>query len=247
MNELNQQNIVLQMNKLIATIYDVFSKYSIKEIKGVCTGCCVSKGSIEEIITVPLRELSWHAVYEYLDAAKYDVEFLILEAKYLLPRIIELYISSEYVRQPPEFTFQTCHFDKAAYWCKEETDLIREFAELHFKKAIIEGDKHFQADELIFMWYEAGLNIDFLLDIWIQTVDYPKALYDYAGMLQFSFKDLNYESGWTSYALDKQFTDWALSHEVFNSFSNKILLAIEDIDSVDDHQLDAYEYVLQLI
>ncbi|BFM03565.1 hypothetical protein Psyaliredsea_22120 [Psychrobacter alimentarius] len=97
------------------------------------------------------------------------------------------------------------------------------------------------------MWYEAGLNIDFLFDIWIQAVAYPKALYDYAGMLQFSFKDLNYESDWTSYALDKQLTDWALSDEVFNIFSNKILLAIENIDSVDDHQLDAYEYVLQLI
>ncbi len=116
MNELNQQNIVLQMDKLIATIYDVFSKYSIDEVKGVCTGCCVLKNIIEEILTVPLRELSWHAVYEYLDAAKYDVEFLISEAKYLLPRIIELYISSEYVRQPSEFTFETCYFSKAKYW-----------------------------------------------------------------------------------------------------------------------------------
>ncbi|WP_201534876.1 hypothetical protein [Psychrobacter immobilis] len=97
------------------------------------------------------------------------------------------------------------------------------------------------------MWYEAGLNIDFLFDIWRQAVDYPKALYDYATMLWFRFKDLNYESGWTSYALDKQFTDWTLSDEVFNSFSNKILLAIEDINSLDDDQLDAYEYVLQLI
>lgn len=247
MDKFDDKNINEQMDTLIARIYEKFAQYSIKEIKGVCTGCCVSKSSIEEIITVPLRELSWHAVYEYLDAAKYDVEFLIPEAKYLLPRIIELYISSEYVRQPPEFTFQTCHFDKAAYWCKEETDLIREFAELHFKKTIIEKDTYFQSNELIFMWYEAGLNIDFLFDIWIQAVAYPKALYDYAGMLQFSFKDLNYESDWTSYALDKQLTDWALSDEVFNIFSNKILLAIENIDSVDDHQLDAYEYVLQLI
>ncbi len=58
MNELNQQNIVLQMDKLIATIYDVFSSYSIDEVKGVCTGCCLSKESIEEILNVPLRELS---------------------------------------------------------------------------------------------------------------------------------------------------------------------------------------------
>ena len=251
MNELNQKNIELQielqMGTLIARIYEMFAQYSIKEIRGVCTGCCVSKNSIEEILTIPLRELSWHAVYEYLDAGKYNVEFLISEAKYLLPRIIELYISSEYVRQPPEFTFQTCHFDKAAYWYKEEINLIREFAELHFKKAIIEKDINFQSNELIFMWYEAGLNIDFLFDIWIQAVDYPKALYDYAGMLQFSFKDLNYESGWTSYALNKQFTDWTLSDEVFNSFSNKILLAIEDIDSLNDDQLNAYEHVLRLI
>ena len=235
------------MDKLIATIYDVFSKYSINEVTGVCTGCCVSKKSVEEILTAPLNQLSWYAVYEYLDAAKYSVEFLIPEAKYLLPRIIELYVSSEYVRQPPEFTFQTCHFDKMAYWCKDEIDLIREFAALHFKKTIIERDKHFQADELIFMWYEAGLNIDFLLDIWRQAVDYPKALYDYADMFWFRFKELNYESGWTSYTLDQQFTDWALSDEVFNSFSNKILLAIEDIDSLDDDQLDTYEHVLRLI
>lgn len=247
MDKFDDKNINEQMDTLIARIYEMFAQYSIKEIKGVCTGCCVSQKSVEEIITVPLHQLSWYAVNDYLDAAKYDVEFLIPEAKYLLPRIIELYISSEYVRQPSEFTFQTCHFDKTAYWCKEEIDLIREFAELHFKKAIIERDKHFQADELIFMWYEAGLNIDFLFDIWIQAIDYPKALYDYAGMLWFRFKDLNYESGWTSYALDKQFTDWALSDEVFNIFSNKILLAIEDIDSLDDDQLDTYEHVLRLI
>ncbi len=76
--------------------------------------------------------------------------------------------------------------------------------------------------------------------------NYPKAVYDYASMLWFHFKDLNHESAWTSYALDKQFTDWALSDKVFNSFSDKILLAIEDIDSLDDDQLDAYEHVLRL-
>ena len=236
---------IKKMNTLVAKIYKNFSKYSIEEVKGVCTGCCLSQKSIEEILTVPLNELSWYAVYEYLDAAKDEAENLIVEAKYLLPRIIELF-TREYVRQPSEYTFQTCYFDRAEYWSEQEIEIVREFAGLHFKKVILEKDSKFTLDELIIMWQEAGLNIDFLFDIWAQAINYQKAIDDYASMLSFNFKELNYESAWITCALAKQFTDWALSDEVFSNFSKKILIAVEDIDSLDEYQLDSYEYVLRL-
>ena len=106
MNTFESNTIAEQLDALIAEIYKTFDRYYIEDVKGVCTGCCLSRKSKEEILTVPLSELSWDAVYEYLDAAKYDAEHLIPEARYLLPRIIELFTSNEYVRQPPELTFE---------------------------------------------------------------------------------------------------------------------------------------------
>ena len=91
-----------------------------------------------------------------------------------------------------------------------------------------------------------GLNIDFLFDIWAQAIECQKAIDDYANMLSFNFEELNYVSAWTSCTLAKQLTDWALSDEIFNTFSKKILIAVEDIDSLDEYQLDSYEYVLRL-
>lgn len=245
MTTFKNQDINEQMDALIAKIYAAFSQYSIEEVHGVCTGCCLSQKSIEEILTVPLNELSWYAVYEYLDAAKYEAENLIVEAKYLLPRIIELF-TREYVRQPSEYTFQTCYFDRAEYWSEQEIVIIREFAELHFKKVIIKKSKNFTLDELIVMWQIAGLNIDFLFDIWAQAIECQKAIDDYANMLSLNFEELNYVSAWTSCTFAKQLTDWALSDEIFNTFSKKILIAVEDIDSLDEYQLDSYEYVLRL-
>ena len=241
------ENMTEEMNALIAKIYETFSYYSINEIKGVCTGCCLSQDNIEKILTLPLHEISWQTIYEYVSAIKYNEESFIPQIRYLLPRIIELYASSDYLRQPSEYTFEHCYFDKSEYWNEQEIALIREFAKLHFKEVIVEYDKRYTLDEPIITWQKSGLNIEFLFDIWSQAIDYPKALSDYASMIGFNFKDLNYESVWTSSALAKQFTNWALSDEVFNTFSERILIAVEDIDSLDDYQLDSYENVLRLI
>ena len=246
MNSIVYKQTNSQMDKLIAEIYATFSIYTIDEVKGVCTECCLSQKSIDEILSVPLNELSWYAVYEYLDAAKYDVEILVAEAKYLLPRIIELFTLNEYVRQPSEQTFETCHFDRPELWNTAELQLIEQFATLHFKKVIIENDEDFTLDELIIMWQMAGLDIDFLFDSWAQAIDYPKALDDYAEMLSFNFKDLNYEPTYISYALAKRFTDWALSNKIVTAFLNKTYLALKNIDLLDKYQLSNYEYVLQL-
>lgn len=246
MEKLNQAALIQETDILIAEIYNAFSTYSICDIQGVCTGCCMYPSSIQKIINEPLSTLEVSIIYEYLEAAKYEAEALIKEAKYLLPRMIELFNADEYIRCSFELTFETCYFNRSECWTEDERQLIRRFAELHFKKAIIEENKNYPLDELIVMWDNAGLKTDFLFDIWQQAMNYPKAFDDYACMLGFNFSDLNYNQSFASEVLANKVTQWALSKELITNCLERVELALNDIDSLSDWQLQSYEYVLQL-
>ena len=246
MEKLSQATLTQDIEILIAEIYTAFSNYPISEIKGVCTGCCMYPSNVEKILNQPLNTLEQSTIYDYLDAAKYEIDAQVKEAKYLLPRIIELFNAGENIRSSPELTFETCYFNHSECWTEDERQLIRRFAALHFKKVIIEENKDYSLDELIIMWDYAGLETGFLFDIWQQLLDYPKAINDYASMLWFHFSDLNYNQVFASEKTARELTNWALSQEIITNCLQKVELALTDIDSLSDWQLDSYEYILQL-
>ncbi|SLJ84174.1 hypothetical protein [Psychrobacter sp. DAB_AL43B] len=87
-----------QMDALIIKIYETFVQCSIEEVKGVCTGCCLSGDSLEEIKKNPVSSLSAQAIFDYLDAAANEPESLVVEIKYLLSRILELFNNGQEIR-----------------------------------------------------------------------------------------------------------------------------------------------------
>ncbi|WP_227430037.1 hypothetical protein [Psychrobacter sp. I-STPA6b] len=107
------------------------------------------------------------------------------------------------------------------------------------------------------MWHLAGLEIDYLLKTWQQAISYPKAVDDYASIIHGwfgygqcgSLTDISYNN-YSGMFITKEFSqkmvNWATSREVIDIFFKQVSLAIENIDTLNEWQLETYDSVLKL-
>lgn len=239
------EEITKQMNALITKIYAAFSQYSIKEIHGVCSDCCMNKKSVQAIKKSPLKSLTNHTISDYLDAAEYDPDSIVSEIKYLLPRAFELFNNNQEIRFIEELTFGKFYLNLTNLWEPSEIALIRQFVELHFHKTVVEHDKKVctPLDELALMWNNAGLEVDFLLKLWETQANHSKAIVDYVHLL-YSFKNNQYQKAFASENLAKKIVLWATSAKVIKHFQDSIYANLDDLDTLSEAELFDYDYLL---
>ena len=157
-----------ELKLLVDQAYSLFSSYSFGKIVAVHHGiCCLKENEVISFKTLPINMLSRDLIFNYLDAEEEDNRItLIIQMKYLMPRILELITQNEHIAHSPEISLDKCHCDFEHAWTSLEIDFIQQFALCFFKEKLtyfIEGS---HADTHIIMFYRAGLNILPLLNYW---------------------------------------------------------------------------------
>ena len=245
MASLENEDIAEQMNALIAEIYSVFAKYKLaNDIQGVCTYCCLSGNSLEEIKKNPVSSLSAQAIFDYLDAAANEPESLVVEIKYLLPRILELFNNGQEIRIDTEISFDKFHLSIIELWQPQEIELIQRFARLHFQKLITGcNDVHKSVEAILSMWKSAGLSADFLFAVWEENISYHTAIIGYIECL---YKADNFKFSQISICndFDQNIMNWATSPRVIKLFQDSVYLNIDNLDNLSEEDLFDYDYLL---
>lgn len=247
MTTFKNQDINEQINALITEIYHAFSQYSIQEIHGVCTYCCMNKESANAIEKSSLKSLTSSTIREYLDAAQYDThnDTLVSEIKYLLPRAFELFNDNQEIRLENELNFDKFYFNLTTLWKPSEIELIEQFVKLHFHKTVIERDENIckPLDELILMWLNSGLDIEFLFEQWEIYASHSKAIVDYVSLL-YSIGYNPCKETFSSKNSAKGLIDWATSARVIKHFQDSIYANLDNLDTLSEAELFDYDYLL---
>lgn len=248
MNTFESSNIAEQLDALIARIYAAFSQYSIKEIHGVCTYCCMNEDSVRAIKKSPLKSLTSSTIRDYLDAAQYDLDndTLVSEIKYLLPRVFDLFNDNQEIRLDDELNFDKFYFNLSTLWKPTEIALIKQFVELHFHKTVIKHDEKVckPLDELIRMWLNSGLDIEFLLEPWETYASHSKAIIDYVSLLYSIGYKHHHQGVFISKNSAKAIVLWATSARVIKHFQDSIYANLDDLDTLSEAELFDYDYLL---
>lgn len=238
------EEITEQMNTLITEIYAAFSQYSIEEIQGVCSDCCMNEENVRAIKKLPLKSLTNNTINDYLDAAPNDPESLVLEIKYLLPRIFELFNAGEEITMCAENNFNKFYLGMTELWQPQEIELIERFVRLHFQKLTAEhNDEHMTVVEVLIMWNLAGLKVDFLFEVWEAHANHSKAIVDYVHLL-YSLKNNQYQKAFASKILAKAIVIWATSTRVIRHFQDSIYANLDDLNTLSEAELFDYDYLL---
>ena len=233
------------MNTLIAKIYECFSQYSIEEIHGVCTYCCINEDSVRAIEKSPLNSLANSTISDYLDAAENDPDTMVSEIKYLLPRIFELFNENQEIRLDDELNFDKFYLNHPTLWKPTEVALIKQFVKLHFYKTIIEDDEKVctPLDKLIRMWLNSGLDIEFLLEQWETYTSHSKAIIDYVSLL-YSIGYNHHHGVFTSKNSAEAIVLWATSARVIKHFQDSIYANLDNLNTLSEAELFDYDYLL---
>ncbi|WP_227430038.1 hypothetical protein [Psychrobacter sp. I-STPA6b] len=263
MKNLDLDNINYKIEQLIAELYTTFSQYKIQEVRGVCTSCCLTGDSPEQIKKAPVNQVSTQAIFDYLDSAENNPyhfleekgeipKTMVMEIKYLLPRMIELFNKDAYIRHSIELIFDKLYLDTPQLWQDKEIELIKCFAKLHLQKTAIENDlsKYFYLDEFILMWYLAGLrDIDFLFKTWEGITGHPKAIIDYVNLLLYKFHNRTgkYNNAFSPDDFSIKIEQWAKADNTIQLFKEKVYLSLDSIDNLTQAEIFYYEYLLDFV
>ena len=182
---------VEELKDIVSAIYKEFNKYSIKyPLKDVCTSCCLSKEYHLELTSKELGLISFEAIYNYNSAAK-AYEFHLNEAKYFLPKQIELMAEFNI----PKINYEL-HFDRFReikfdnnYWNDKEINLLTDFANIFFELFINQStseNKGIRIEELLIIFDNLGIDISNFLNIWEENTS-QESIFHFCNLIGNSF------------------------------------------------------------
>ncbi len=225
-----------ELHKLIAEAYQLFSNYQLGEQMAVCTYCCLSEKAEKNLKTMRLNELDSYTIYQYLDSAICGNEILLInQIRYLLPRILELFIDGEYIRHSEEIILDKLHCDNPI-WLTNEIDFLQRFAMTYFQYCLhskeIEG-----LIEVVIMFDNAKLPtqlIDKIFDIFLNNAGNLNLAVINELMFILSQRKIEINA-FASDELNKKFADFLYSENFKSAVINDIL------KKVDEPNLTIYE------
>lgn len=212
-NKENHMNNDSELKVLIEEAYSLFSPYAFGDNFEVCySACCLQQNDGKLIQTTALRQLERRLIYEYLAAAESTEKFaLVQQMKYLLPRILELLINREELSINIEINLRKCYFSESDAWQKKEIQFMQSFALIFFEHSALYSYKTYPLDELVIMFHLAGLDIQPLLDKWLNLIPNRSVLMQLVHMLNYDFNHGMYDHAFAEDDLRKQMNQWILN------------------------------------
>ena len=223
-------NYKTELNKLVEEAYSLFSAYSFGDSFEVCYGtCCLQRDDGKLIQITALRYLERKLIYEYLDAAESTDKFaLTQQMKYLLPRILEFLADGEELSINTEVSLRKCYFSEPQAWKKKEIQFMQNFALIFFEQNALHPSKRYPLDELVIMFHLSGLDIQPLLDKWINLIQGHSALMQLVNMLIYDFNYGMYNQAFAEDDLKKQINQWILNPLNQNMIFHHFIEASDD-------------------
>lgn len=160
----------------IHTAYVLFADYSFGENVGVCTGCCLRDVNLRILQQTPLHQIPPTAIADYLNAACGDTETMVLQIKYLLPRILELFLQKQDLRHSHEIIFDKLNCDVQGLWRDDEIAFLQLFFLDFLSDEIHNPHADFCPESICIMAYQAGLDFLPLLNQWVACLSHPNVL-----------------------------------------------------------------------
>lgn len=228
-------NLEKRLNSLIIEGYHLFSSYKFGTEMGVCTDCCLMEVHLEKLQKIPVEILEVATIYNYLDSAESNEEWLIPQIKYLLPRIFELLVKGEELRHSPEITLNKLHIkDCPQLWQDKEIDYLNRFALAFFEYKAVTSPAY-EIDTVLVMFHLAGLEILPLLNKWLDLMDNPDIILGF-------IESINYANNLGTYISapfdDGEFSkithDWLAQPETKEIIYAKLLKTHDDLQNKMD-------------
>lgn len=214
-------NLPNQLQAHIQMAYALFSHYQFGEQSGVCTACCLRAENLYILQTTHLKAIPVKAIYDYLEAAGgYDNNIMILQMKYLLPRILELFLQGHVLRHGYEVIFDKLHCDLTEFWETDEIAFLQTFFLDFFTDEMFRQNAEFEFETMWIMVHEAGLDFIPLLNQWLENLSHPIVLIKTAEWIQFA-GGLTISNAFASSSFHEQFQAWAddnVRHKIFSAF-----------------------------
>lgn len=226
------------LKTLIKQAYELFSSYTLGDTFQVCYGnCCLQMSDGELIKTLAVDQLELRLIYEYLAAAQSnDIYALAQQMKYFVPRILDLLVDGEQVTHSIEISLNKCHMDYDGAWEKEELKFMQKFALDFFEYQALQCDPINLLDEYVIMFHLTGMNIQFLLDKWLELLKHHSALISLARMLSYHFSEGFYTESFAEQDLKYQMSLWIKEPLIQNKILDHFLNALDDDQISSDHK-----------
>lgn len=198
------------LEETIERAYRIFKHYPVIRPLDVCTVCCMEPADEARLATMPVREIPQTLLMEYNDSAK-PARTRIEEVKHFLPRYLELIAAFQFPSHSTELSFSRLVPFDATEWQPDELELLRDFSTGFFKQCLRVYPIAFmeRIDAILIMFWNAGFDIDPLLDAWEKDDSVNAVLH---------FKDL-YFNGFDQYNRTKMassFGDEALADKLIS-------------------------------
>lgn len=201
-----------RLDALTERAYQVFGGYRVKQLKDVCTVCCIDKEEHSRLLAVSPSGLSCESLRTYATAAFASEPTYPDEFKHFLPRYLELLKGFE---SPciPEVTFKRLKkYRDVEEWPDDELSLLNDFASALFAKALssypLQGDFTYLTSLLI-MFDNGDFDTAPLLEQWQQS-EHDTALLHLKELVLDSLSERK------GYRLDDGFASTQLSDTVIN-------------------------------
>lgn len=213
------------LKKLVDEAYQLFSPYTLGSNFEVCygDGCCLNIADGALIRSQPLKQLDRRLIYEYLTAVESNHTFaLAQQMKYFIPKILALVIDDERLSYTVEITLDKFHLDHEGAWEIQELAFMHKFALEFFQYKALNSSIEHSLDEYVIMFHLSGMNVQFLLDQWLDLLQYHSALISFATMLSHEFCDGFYTQIFAEDDLKTQINMWirepCVQHKILEFF-----------------------------
>ncbi len=174
------------LKSIIDECYRAFEKYPTPQPPlNICYECCVSPKIANDLVTLPLKELTQKQLYEYNTSAKNSEENP-NEIKYFLPRMIELFVQGEELYHSTELNFvrvENCAKDsfspkELAVWQKFADAYLDEILKVYCWETEAVFSQYIDILTTLLIFHKAHIDIQPFLQRWRDT-ETPQAIIHY--------------------------------------------------------------------
>lgn len=214
-----------EIHLLINESYSLFSTYSFGNIVAVHSGnCCLSHEDAELLKTIPLHNIDQRLIYEYLNACEeHDQCSVVIQIKYLLPKILELLAENKHIHHSTECILDKFHLNLTNVWNEHEIDFMNRFAIHFFKSKILIYDDTDHINSYLIMFHRGGLNIQLLLNEWLNYLNQPNALLNILYILYYHFNNECYQQAFSNEKMIEIMNSWSNTLKNNEDFFNAII------------------------
>ena len=245
----NLQEVETHLEDLTEQAYQVFGKYRVKQLRDVCTVCCISKEEENHLLAVSAGGLSCEDLSTYATAAFATQPDAPDEFRHFLPRYLELLKDFETPGAVTETTLNRLKQYRAVKeWPEAEIQLLDEFASSLFTKALLSYPVYTMSPiTLLIIFDNGGIDINPLLVQWQNTLCDTRLFHLKDLLLEGlnAKKDYQLSNGFASDTLSHEFHQWLTDNSP--ALCTCIEQFIADSTEPDDMQLEELSWVYEIL